>query len=116
MTPAKLRIQVFQHVSFEGLGSMESWAASRGHAVACTRFFAGDKPPAPEAYDMLIVMGGPMGVHDEAELPWLKDEKRAMAAALKAGKPMLGVCLGAQLLADVLGARVAKNREREIGW
>jgi GMP synthase-like glutamine amidotransferase len=63
-----------------------------------------------------VVMGGPMGVHDEAELPWLRDEKRAIEAALKRGAAVLGVCLGAQLLAHVLGAEVAPNRAKEIGW
>lgn len=111
-----LRIQVFQHVPFEDIGSLEPWAESRGHGVSYTRFHAGDGPPPPESYDWLVVMGGPMGVHDEDKLPWLKGEKRGIEAALKAGKSVLGVCLGAQLMADVLGARVARNRHPEIGW
>jgi GMP synthase-like glutamine amidotransferase len=116
MAVTSLRIRVFQHVPFEGIGSMEAWARSRGHSAAFTRFHAGEAPPGPEDYDWLVVMGGPMGVHDEADLPWLKGEKRAVEAALKAKRPVLGICLGAQLMADVLGARVYRNREREIGW
>ncbi len=112
----KLRIHVFQHVAFEGLGAMEPWALSRGYNIGHTRLFAGERPPAPEAYDWLIVMGGPMGVHDEAAFPWLKAEKRVLESALKSGIPMLGVCLGAQLLAQVSGGEVFRNREKEIGW
>lgn len=111
-----LRIRVFQHVPFEDIGSMEPWARSRGHLVEHTRFHAGDAPPPEDAYDWLIVMGGPMGARDEDRLPWMAGEKRAIEAALSAGKAVLGVCLGAQLIADVLGAEVRRNRQAEIGW
>ena len=116
-----LRVQVFQHVAFEGLGSMESWFRGRGHTLSQVRWYEGQtaqgarSAAGPEA-DWLVVMGGPMGVHDEAELPWLREEKRAIEAALKRGAAVLGVCLGAQLLAHVLGAEVAPNRAKEIGW
>jgi GMP synthase-like glutamine amidotransferase len=113
--PRPLRVQVFQHVAFEGLASMESWFAGRGHSLAYVRFFAGELPAGPEA-DWIIVMGGPMGVHDEAEFPWLKAEKAALRAALDRGAAVLGVCLGAQLMADVLGAEVKPNASKEIGW
>lgn len=112
----KLRIHVFQHVHFEGIGAIEPWAQARGHQIGYSRLFDGEAPPAPESFDWLIVMGGPMGVHDEAEFPWLKAEKRAVAATLKAGIPVLGICLGAQLLAEVSGGTVSRNREKEIGW
>ena len=114
-----LRVDIFQHVAFEGLGCMAAWFQSRGHALRYTRFHAGETPAVSgtePAADWLIVMGGPMGVHDEAELPWLKAEKRAIEAALKRGAAVLGVCLGAQLLAHVLGAEVAPNAHKEIGW
>jgi GMP synthase-like glutamine amidotransferase len=114
MTP--LRIRVFQHVPFEGIGCMDPWARARGHRVEHTRFHAGDVPPPAGAYDWLIVMGGPMGARDEGRLPWMAGEKRAIEAALAAGKAVLGVCLGAQLIADVLGAEVRRNRQAEIGW
>lgn len=116
MAGRPLRIRVFQHVPFEDIGSMEAWARERGHAVAYTRFHAGDAPPDPGAYDFLIVMGGPMGVHDGDRLPWLQGEKRALRAALEAGRSVLGICLGAQLIADVLGAPVTRNAQAEIGW
>jgi len=82
--------------------------------MAVTRLDLGE--PLPEAFDALVVMGGPMSVHDEAEYGFLAPEKALLAAALGAGKPVLGVCLGAQMIADVLGARVSPNRVKEIGW
>jgi GMP synthase-like glutamine amidotransferase len=94
---------------------MEPWLRERGHALSHVHWYAGGAASGPEA-DWLIVMGGPMGVHDEGELPWLRDEKRALEAALKRGAAILGVCLGAQLVAHVLGAPVSRNREKEIGW
>jgi GMP synthase-like glutamine amidotransferase len=111
-----VRVRVFQHVPFEGLAAIEPWLRARGAEIATTRFFAGDPLPPIESYDWLVAMGGPMSVNDEATLPWLGDEKRAVAAAIAAGKTVLGVCLGAQLVACALGAKVRANREREVGW
>ncbi|MDX1496504.1 MAG: type 1 glutamine amidotransferase [Salinisphaeraceae bacterium] len=84
--------------------------------MSCTRWFAGEKPPTMDDYDWLIVMGGPMSVHDEADHPWLASEKQAIRAAIDAGKAVLGICLGAQLIAHVLGAEVGANTQKEIGW
>lgn len=111
-----MRVQVFQHVAFEGLGAIEPWLAARDAQIGWTRFFEDPRIPALDSYDWLIVMGGPMSVNDESALPWLRDEKRAIAAAIDAGKTVLGVCLGAQLIASALGAKVTPGREREIGW
>jgi GMP synthase-like glutamine amidotransferase len=111
-----MRIQWFQHVPFEGLGSIEPWMRKHGHALACTRLYAGEKPPAVDTYDWLIVMGGPMNIYEESEHPWLAPEKRAIRAAIDGSRRVLGICLGAQLIADVLGARVTRNPQKEIGW
>jgi GMP synthase-like glutamine amidotransferase len=111
-----MRIGVLQHVAFESPGHIADWASIRGHEVALTRLFAGDVPPRIDALDALVIMGGPMSVRDQARHAWLAPEKRLIGGAIAAGKPVLGVCLGAQLVADVLGARVYSNREREIGW
>ena len=111
-----MRIHVFQHVPFEGPAAIGPWAVSRGHSLSVTRFYGGDAPPDLEGVDWLIVLGGPMGVYDEDRHPWLLPEKRWIEAAVGQGKTVLGICLGAQLLAVVLGAEVSKNREREIGW
>lgn len=111
-----LRIHWFQHVPFEGLGSLESWARSRDAALSVTRWHAGEPAPDLDGLDWLVVMGGPMGVYDEAQHPWLAAEKEYLRQAIETGKPVLGVCLGAQLIACVLGAAVRRNPHREIGW
>jgi len=111
-----LRIHFFQHVPFETPAWIGAWAAERGHALAGTHLYAGETAPPPERLDWLVVMGGPMSVHDTRAHPWLAAEKRAIEGAIAAGKTVVGVCLGAQLVAHVLGARVYKNAHKEIGW
>ncbi len=109
-------IHWLQHVSFEGLGSMEGWLLEHGHNLSCTRFWAGDTLPSLDTFSGLIVMGGPMGIYDHEEYPWLSKEKEFLRLVAERGTPILGICLGAQLLADVLGAEVSANPEKEIGW
>ncbi|MEN8199869.1 MAG: type 1 glutamine amidotransferase, partial [Thermodesulfobacteriota bacterium] len=87
-----------------------------GHELQCTRLWAGDILPAPESVTGLIVMGGPMSVHDEEQYSWMSQEKGFLHQIIKRGVPSLGICLGAQLLAHVLGAEVKGNPEKEIGW
>jgi GMP synthase (glutamine-hydrolysing) len=111
-----MRIHLFQHVPFEGLGSIEPWIVERGYPLTVTHFYAGETPPPIAEMDWLIVMGGPMNIYEEDRYPWLVEEKRCLREAVAAGKTLLGVCLGAQLLADVLGARVYRNVHKEIGW
>lgn len=111
-----MRIQWFQHVNFEGLGEIERWVEDRGHTLLRTALFEGKAPLPAGDFDALIVMGGPMGVADTAEHPWLVPEKQAIFRALADKKPILGICLGAQLLAETLGARVFRADHPEIGW
>lgn len=111
-----MNIHYFQHVPFEGLGSIREWAEQRGHSLSVTKFHEGDKIPSVEEIDWLIVMGGPMSVHDEEKYPWLKQEKEFIQEAIEKEKTIIGVCLGAQLIADILGAEVYPNQEKEIGW
>ena len=111
-----MTLHVLQHVPFEGPARIAGWARERGHALATTRLFAGEALPAVADVDRLVVMGGPMGVGDEAKHPWLADEKAFLREAIDAGRSVVGVCLGAQLVAEVLGARVYPNAEKEIGW
>lgn len=110
------RVHYLQHVPFEGLGCIAEWLAAEGHAVTGTHLYADESLPEVNSLDWLIVMGGPMGVHDEALHPWLAQEKRFIRDCVQAGKTVLGICLGAQLIADVLGGRVTRNPEKEIGW
>ncbi|RZI85977.1 MAG: type 1 glutamine amidotransferase [Rubrivivax sp.] len=112
-----MRVHVLQHVAFEGLGSMEAWLANRGASVTFTRFFEAAHPlPALDGLDLIIALGGPMSVNDEARLPWLQAEKRFIAEAIATGKAVLGICLGAQLMANALGAKVYPGAHKEIGW
>lgn len=111
-----LRIHYLQHVPFEGPGSIESWAMVRGHSLTSTRLFAGQPMPPVEQFDWLVILGGPMNVYEDNRYPWLTREKRCIAEALHGGKTVIGICLGAQLVACVLGAGVTANRCREIGW
>lgn len=111
-----MRIQVLQHAAFEGLGSIEPWLEARKAEIGYTRFFENPVLPAPDAADMIILMGGPMSVHEEEAFPWLAAEKHFIRAAAGRGIPMLGICLGAQLIAHAMGARVYRNRVKEIGW
>ena len=111
-----MRVHVLQHVPFEGLGSIESWLVDNGHTLSSTHLYEQEALPDITAFDMLIVMGGPMGIYDYHEHPWLKPEKKFIRACIDAGKPVLGICLGAQLIADVLGGKVTRNPEKEIGW
>lgn len=111
-----MNIHYLQHVPFEGLGSIEDWVRRGGHTLGATRFYRGDPLPAVETLDLLVVMGGPMNIYEEASYPWLVDEKRFIGQAIAAGRRVLGVCLGAQLIASVLGAKVYANTDKEIGW
>ncbi|HLB31154.1 MAG TPA: gamma-glutamyl-gamma-aminobutyrate hydrolase family protein [Gammaproteobacteria bacterium] len=105
-----------QHVPFEGPGSIEPALTAAGYTLGHTRFFETAALPDPRDIDLLVVMGGPMSVNDEQEFPWLIAEKKFIRAIIEAGKPVLGICLGAQLIASAMGARIYKNKENEIGW
>ncbi len=111
-----MRIHYLQHVPFEGPANIAAWVVQRGHVLTGSHLLKGEPLPDLDDFDWLAVMGGFMSVHDEAEFPWLVPEKRLIAQALDRGKRVLGVCLGAQLLADVLGGRVYRAPEKEIGW
>ncbi|MBU0947002.1 MAG: type 1 glutamine amidotransferase [Proteobacteria bacterium] len=109
-------IHWLQHVPFEGLGSLEEWLLEQGYDLCCTRLWAGELFPDLDCFAGLVVMGGPMGVFDHEAYPWLVREKVFLRSVIDRGIPILGICLGAQLLAAVLGAEVRKNPEKEIGW
>lgn len=111
-----MRVHYLQHVPFEGLGNIGPWLESRGVRPTATRLFENERLPEVGDFDWLIVMGGPLGANDDDRYPWLAPERALIAEAVEAGKVVLGICLGAQLLAKALGARVYRNAEPEIGW
>jgi len=114
--PNGMRIHIIQHVVFEGPGAIAEWALERGHPTTLTRQSSGEKLPTVDDFDFLVVLGGPMSANDDSRFAWLTAEKQLIADAVRQQKAVLGVCLGAQLVAQVLGARVYRNREKEIGW
>jgi len=100
----------------EGLGRIAAWAENRGHSVSCTHLYRGDPLPPVDSFDFLVIMGGPMNIYEYRNHPWLPVEKEFIKCAIDSGKTVLGVCLGAQLIADVLGAKIYQNATQEIGW
>lgn len=111
-----MRAHYLQHVPFEGLGSIEHWLQCMGYDITATRFFEGSQLPHIEDIDMLIIMGGPMSVNDAQDYPWLTEEKHFIRRFIATGKPVLGICLGAQLIASAAGGKVFPNAVKEIGW
>ena len=111
-----VKVHILQHVPFEDIGSIDSWLMSHGEKASYTRFFENSVSPDPKELDLIIAMGGPMSVNDESTLPWLRTEKQFIHTAIKHGVSVLGICLGAQLVASALGCRVYRNPVKEIGW
>jgi GMP synthase-like glutamine amidotransferase len=111
-----MRVLCIKNEPHETPGAIAAWCRERGHALSIIELYAGAQPPATDSLDLLLVMGGPMSVNDDRIHPWLKTEKQFMGECVAAGRKILGICLGSQLLASVLGARVYRNTEKEIGW
>lgn len=111
-----MKLHYIQHVPFETLGLIEAWAREKDHTVTGTKVFEQAAFPALGDFDLAVVLGGPMGVYDERLYPWLSAEKAWIAAAIRQKKPLLGICLGAQLIAEAIGGKVRQNYYREIGW
>jgi len=111
-----MRVHWLQHAEHDGPGTLAPALEALGHHVRGTRLDLGEPLPALEAFDALAILGGPMNIHQHAAHPWLVAEKSLIRAALATDKRLFGICLGAQLLADALGARVQRAPARERGW
>ena len=111
-----MRAYVLQHVPFEELGNIEPWLVQQNAEIHYCRLYANDPLPDVHDVDLLIVLGGPMSVNDKSHYPWLVAEKAFLAQAIAAEKPIVGICLGAQLIASCQGARIYSNYAKEIGW
>jgi GMP synthase-like glutamine amidotransferase len=111
-----MRVHYLQHVHFEGPAAIEQWAQEAGHRITGSHLYRGDLLPDAADFDLLVIMGGPMSVNDEREFSWLIEEKELIRRTMALGCPVLGVCLGAQLIASAAGARVYRGPQKEIGW
>ncbi len=105
-----------QHVFFETPAAILEWAKDRNYTIKKTYLYQESKFFDPDSFDILVIMGGPMGVYDEKKFPWLTEEKKFIESAIRKQKKIIGICLGAQLIANVLGANVYKNSYKEIGF
>jgi len=111
-----MELLVLQQIAGEGPGLLEETATRRGDTLRVAKPFEGEPIPPLAGFDALVVLGGPMNVYEEEAYPYLRDEDRLLRQAIKSGVPVLGICLGAQLLAKALGASVRPNERKEIGY
>ena len=111
-----MKIHCLTHVSFEDAANIGEWAELRGHSLSYTHLYLDEPLPPLESFDMLAVMGGPMNIYEHGQYPWLAMEKEFICKAIDADKKVIGVCLGAQLIADVLSGTITANAHKEIGW
>jgi len=104
------------HVPFEGPGVIENWADEKGHQMEYTRFYKKESLPDIHEVDLLVIMGGPMNVFDFHIHSWMEEEIVWVKSYMEAGKPLIGICLGAQIIAAALGVDVYPGKYKEIGW
>lgn len=110
-----MNILCIEHAEFERLGSIETWATQRKHTIHQVNPYRGEALPDSNTVDFLIVMGGPQSSLKLAKAPYLKDEIKFIEKVIKKNKPIIGVCLGAQLIGEALGAKAERSPHREIG-
>lgn len=111
------KLLVFQHVPYEPLGTLDAQFRDAGFRIRYVNFARFERVALDvRRYNGLVVLGGPMSVNDTDRYPHLREEMDALRVAIEAGLPVLGICLGAQLIAAALGAVVVRNPVKEIGW
>ena len=111
-----MRIHCLLQTQEPACGFFPQWAARHGHSWQCTVAPRSDGFPSRSELDCLVVLGGPMSVWQEDRYPWLREQKRYLESLIEAGTPILGICLGAQLVASVLGAKTYRGPHSEVGW
>ena len=111
-----MNVSILQHMSHEGPGNIADWANTRDHRQQIHHLYQDDALPSLADFDLLVVLGGDMSVHDQNTHPWLASERELIKTALEANKPVVGICLGAQQIAYALGAAVYPNDQREVGF
>jgi GMP synthase-like glutamine amidotransferase len=111
-----MRIHFLQHVPFESPATINTLAQQHGCTVSMSSLYANETLPDHSSYDLLVILGGPMNIYEDDTYPWLVFEKSFIKQAIACRKKILGICLGAQLLADCLGGNVTRNEHKEIGW
>lgn len=111
-----MNVSVFHHVPFETTGSIADWLTAHDAIVSEVRMYERHALPDLTRTDLLVVMGGTMSANDEESFPWLRAEKICIGEAVTRGVPVLGICLGSQLIANAMGARVYRNSQPEHGW
>jgi GMP synthase (glutamine-hydrolysing) len=111
-----MRLHYLQHVPFENPGCILDWANENNVDVKSSHLYKNDPLPELDVFDLLVVMGGAMGANDDDIYPWMPQEKKLIESAINANKKVIGICLGSQFLADVLGVKIYANSHKEIGW
>lgn len=111
-----MRIHVIQHASFEGPAYIQKWALKNSCPLTITRLYQNERLPALDSLDLLVLMGGPMSVNDTSSYTWIEHELAFINKAIQKNKAILGICLGAQLIAKAIGGEVIPGRHPEIGW
>lgn len=111
-----MRLLCLQHDPLDGPGALLEWAETGGHDVFFCLICNGEALPPVNSFDLLVSLGGPMGAYEEEKYPWLAQEKQYLREAVTGGKKILGLCLGAQLLADALGGSAFRHTCKEFGW
>lgn len=111
-----MRIHLLQHGTLNDHVTIEEWAEKTGHSISKTVLINNKNLPRMNSFDWLIILGGIMDTHEEDKYPWLIEEKKFIKGAINQKKIVLGICFGAQLIAEALGAEIYKNKYKEIGW
>ena len=110
-----MRIHIILHASFEQPGVIETWALSRKHTISSTHTYRGELLPDPSQIDFLVIMGGPQSPLEADQYPYLRDEILLTKTIIQQKKPVLGICLGAQIIGESFGAKTEKSPDKEVG-